>query len=205
MPTHCPARESGTLIWRASRVLIPILLPPPVSTSIAAQQGLIEAGSVEQAGNPAARQSASLVRASASFVRDTLIVKATTEAEPDLTKFHVYIDSDLNVSTGFHPASAVAGLGGADFLCGGGFLYAWDGDQDHTAWSWRKIGPIKVTRGAQTELLIAIPLIPLNLHGGKGIHCSWRQSTTIGKVRTSSRATGSGGSSFTWETRRLYV
>jgi hypothetical protein len=147
-------------------------LPPSstaVSTSIAAQQGLPEAGFVEQAGNPSARKSASLVRASASFEPDTLLVKATTEAEPDLTKFHVYIDTDLNVSTGFHPASAVAGLGGADFLCEGGFLYAWDGAQDQTAWTWRKISPIKVTRSTQTELLIAIPLIPLNLHGGRDI------------------------------------
>jgi hypothetical protein len=139
------------------------------STSATTPRGLLDAGFVEQAGNPSARKSASLVRASASFEPDTLLVKATMEAEPDLTKFHVYIDTDLNASTGFHSASAVAGLGGADFLCEGEFLYAWDGAQDQTAWSWRKISPIKVTRGTQTELLIAIPLIPLNLHGRREI------------------------------------
>ncbi len=144
-------------------------LSTAASTSAATPRGLLDAGFVEQAGNPSARKSASLVRASASFEPDTFLVKATMEAEPDLTKFHVYIDTDLNASTGFHSASTVAGLGGADFLCEGGFLYAWDGAQDQTAWSWRKISPIKVTRGTQTELLIAIPLIPLNLHGRREI------------------------------------
>ena len=144
-------------------------LSTSVSMSVATQPGLLNAGFVEQAGNPSARKSASLVRASVSFEPDILIVKATTEAEPDPTRFHVYIDTDLNVSTGFHPASAAAGLGGANFLCESGFLYAWDGDQNQTAWSWRKISPIKVTRGTPTELLIAIPLIPLNLRGGKEI------------------------------------
>jgi len=117
-------------------------------------------------------------------------VKATTEGEPDPTKFHVYIDADLNASTGFHPASAVAGLGGADFLCEGGFLYAWDGHQDHTAWSWRKISPIQVTRGAQSELLISIPLIPLGLHGGREIQLlvetiddSWKGEDVIPRDR----------------------
>ena len=114
-------------------------------------------------------KSASLVRASASFHTDTLIVKVTTEAEPDLAKYHVYIDADLNASTGFHATTAVAGLGGADFLCEGGFLYAWDGNQNQTAWTWRKIAPLTVSRGAERELRIAIPLTSLNLPGKKQI------------------------------------
>lgn len=128
-----------------------------------------EAGSVEQSGQPSARKSASLVRASAGFQGDTLLVTATTEAEPDLARYHVYIDADVNASTGFHPATAAAGLGGADFLCEGGFLYAWDGGENQSAWSWRKIGPVTVTRGAERELQIAIPLAPLNLQGRKQI------------------------------------
>lgn len=128
-----------------------------------------EAGCVEQSGQPSARKSASLVRASASFEGDTLIVKATTEAAPDPNKYHIYIDADLDASTGFRAATAVAGLGGADFLCEGGFLYAWDGNQNQTAWSWRKIAPVTVTRSAEEALQIAIPLAPLNVQGKKQI------------------------------------
>jgi hypothetical protein len=128
-----------------------------------------EAAHVEQGGQSSAHKSASLVRASVDFEKDTLIVKATTEAAPDLNKYHVYIDADLDASTGFHAATAVPGLGGADFLCEGEFLYAWDGNQNQTAWSWRKIAPIAVTRSAGGDLQIAIPLASLNLRGRKQI------------------------------------
>lgn len=126
-----------------------------------------EVGYVEQTGQPSARKSASLVRASVSFLGDTLLATVTTEADPDPAKYHVYIDTDMNISTGFHPATAATGLGGADFLCEGGFLYAWDGGDNQSAWSWRKIAPVTVTRGAERQLQIAIPLAPLNLQGRK--------------------------------------
>ena len=143
---------------------LPFAAPPPIPPS-----KLAEATHVEQGGQSAAHKSASLVRASVSFEKDTLIVKTTTEAAPDLNKYHVYIDVDLDASTGFHAATAVAGLGGADFLCEGEFLYAWDGNQNQTAWSWRKIAPVAVTRSAGGDLQIAIPLAPLNLQGRKQI------------------------------------
>jgi hypothetical protein len=128
-----------------------------------------EASHVEQGGQSSAHKSASLVRASAAFEKGTLIVKATTEAAPDLNKYHVYLDVDRDASTGFHPATAAAGLGGADFLCEGEFLYAWDGNQNQTAWSWRKIAPVAVTRSAGSDLQITIPLDLLNLQGRKQI------------------------------------
>ena len=137
---------------------------PPILTTKPA-----EAGYMEQGGQPSAHKSASLVRVSATFQGDALWIKAMTETEPDLVKYHVYIDVDLNASTGFRAAGAPPGVGGADFLCEGGFLYAWDGNQNQTAWTWRKVAPVTVTRGAEQELQIAIPLGPLNLQGKKQI------------------------------------
>jgi hypothetical protein len=109
-----------------------------------------------------------------------------TEAAPDPNKYHVYIDADLDADTGFHAAAAAPGLGGADFLCEGGFLYAWDGGQNQTAWSWRKLGPVTATRSAEKELQIAIPLVSLNLQGKKQIQLfietiddSWRAVDVI--------------------------
>ena len=166
----------------------PLLSAAPPSTPLSKPA---EATHVEQGGQSSARKSASLVRASVSFERDTLIVKATTEAAPDLNKYHVYIDVDLDASTGFHAATAVAAVGGADFLCEGEFLYAWDGSQNQTAWSWRKIAPVAVTRSAGGDLQIAIPLAPLNLQGRKQIQLlvetiddKWESADIIPRVGT---------------------
>jgi hypothetical protein len=151
----------------------------------------IETAHMEQGGQSSAHKSASLVRASVGFEGDTLLVKVVTEATPDLAKYHLYIDADMNVSTGFHATTSVAGLGGADFLCEGGFLYAWDGNQNQTAWTWRKIVPVTVTPGAEKEFQIAVPLAPLNLQGRKQIQLlietiddNWKTEDVIPRDRS---------------------
>jgi hypothetical protein len=127
------------------------------------------AGMIKQAGKPTVSMSASLVSASEKFEGDALVVTATTEGEPDPSRYHLYIDADLNASTGFHPATAAPGLGGADFLCEGGFLYAWDGGENQSAWSWRKISPVTTTQDRKGQLRVVVPLTFLNLQGKKQI------------------------------------
>jgi len=124
-----------------------------------------EGSVVKQVGNPSTPESANLIRASARFEDDGLVIEAITEAEPSLKLYHIYLDTDLNSSTGFHSATATDRLGGADFLCEGDFLYAWDGDGDHGAWRWRKVAPIAVTRSDKARLRVAIPRDKLNLQG----------------------------------------
>jgi hypothetical protein len=60
-------------------------------------------------------------------------------------------------------------LGGADFLCEGGFLYAWDGGENQSAWSWRKISPVTTTQDRKGQLRVVVPLTFLNLQGKKQI------------------------------------
>jgi hypothetical protein len=142
----------------------------PAATSVPPPEKIPTVGSViEQVGKTSTPNSANLLRASANFEANTLIVEATTEAEPNLKLYHVYFDTDLNSSTGFHTTTAPDGLGGADFLCEGEFLYAWDGGEDHSAWRWRKVAPIIVTRSDQGGLRVSIPRDRLNLRGKKAV------------------------------------
>jgi hypothetical protein len=166
--------------------------PRPAVTGSQAPAKIPTEGSViEQVGNPSTAKSASLVRASAHFEADTLVVEARSEAEPSLNLYHVYLDSDLNSSTGYRSTKAARGLGGADFLCEGEFLYAWDGGEDHSAWRWRKVAPIIVTRSDQGGLRVSIPRDRLNLRGKKAVQIlietideKWQARDTLPRTGT---------------------
>ncbi len=144
--------------------------PPAVPMPASPPRGLAGDGAVvAQAGNPAVDKAASLLQARADFDKGQLIVSIRTEGESNPGLYHVYIDTDLDPSTGFHPQAATEGLGGADFLVEGEFLYAWDGSADHAAWQWRKIGPVTVSRNGSGQFQVAIPLDKLNVSSGKRI------------------------------------
>ena len=86
-----------------------------------------------------------------------------TEGEPSLSLFHVYLDVDVESSTGYQPPSRQPVELGADYLIEGSTLNAWNGGDNHAAWSWKAVGSATVSRGSQEEIQVSVTLRGLGL------------------------------------------
>lgn len=109
-------------------------------------------------------KAASIIKGEAVFEPGMLIVKVTTEEEPDASWFQVFLDTDYTTTTGRRHLEA--GEEGADFLMEGSSLYYWYGGGDQKGWHWKpvdELNTIQVKKESGNTVGIYIPLEKVGL------------------------------------------